>query len=188
MSSANTKIQEPSMEEILASIRRIIADDQEVLRGASRERGEPSPSLTNVLDLTERQSALLGRQDADPFNGLNAPEPESHDARGFDADDHSDNDLQLDTYDDVDEDAERDLPPQPDPRRADTLLSSAANASVSDAFTRLGSTLMPTQPQTLEDLMKDMLRPMLKAWLDENLPSLVERLVQAEIDRISRRR
>ncbi len=183
------------MEEILASIRRIIADDQEVLRGASRERGEPSPSLTNVLDLTERQSALLGRQDADPFNGLNAPEPESHDARGFDADDHSDNDLQLDTYDDVDEDAERDLPPQPDPtsgysdpRRADTLLSSAANASVSDAFTRLGSTLMPTQPQTLEDLMKDMLRPMLKAWLDENLPSLVERLVQAEIDRISRRR
>ena len=47
---------------------------------------------------------------------------------------------------------------------------------------------MPTKPQTLEDLMKDMLRPMLKAWLDENLPSLVERLVQAEIDRISRRR
>ena len=98
------------MEEILASIRRIIADDQEVLRGASRERGEPSPSLTNVLDLTERQSALLGRQDADPFNGLNAPEPESHDARGFDADDHSDNDLQLDTYDDVDEDANATVP------------------------------------------------------------------------------
>ena len=49
-----------------------------------------------------------------------------------------------------------------DPRRADTLLSSAANASVSDAFTRLGSTIMPTQPQTLEDLMKDLLRPMLK--------------------------
>ncbi len=75
-----------------------------------------------------------------------------------------------------------------DPRRTDTLLSSAANASVSDAFTRLGSTIMPTQPQTLEDLMKDLLRPMLKAWLDDNLPALVERLVQAEIERIARRR
>ena len=56
MSSANSKIHEPSMEEILASIRRILADDQEVLRGAGRDRAEPS-SLANVLDLTERQSA-----------------------------------------------------------------------------------------------------------------------------------
>jgi hypothetical protein len=194
MSSVNSKIQEPSMEEILASIRRIIADDQEVLRGASRERGEPLPSLTNVLDLTERQAALLGRSDADPFNGFSAPEPEPEPSHSPDSDDHPDNDLQLVSYDDEAEDAEHDVPhqshPAPsysDPRGADTLLSSAANASVSDAFTRLGSTLMPMQPQTLEDLMKDMLRPMLKAWLDDNLPGLVERLVQAEIDRISRR-
>ena len=36
--------------------------------------------------------------------------------------------------------------------------------------------------------MKDMLRPMLKAWLDDNLPPLVERLVRAEIERVARRR
>jgi hypothetical protein len=34
--------------------------------------------------------------------------------------------------------------------------------------------------------MKEMLRPMLKAWLDDNLPSLVERLVRAEIERVTR--
>jgi cell pole-organizing protein PopZ len=39
---------------------------------------------------------------------------------------------------------------------------------------------------TLEDLVKEMLRPMLKTWLDDNLPSMVERLVRAEIERVSR--
>jgi cell pole-organizing protein PopZ len=46
--------------------------------------------------------------------------------------------------------------------------------------------MRPSQPQTVEDLMKEMLRPMLKAWLDDNLPSLVERLVRAEIERVTR--
>ena len=37
-------------------------------------------------------------------------------------------------------------------------------------------------------LVREMLRPMLKVWLDDNLPSLVERLVRAEIERVSRGR
>ncbi|MGA8292069.1 MAG: DUF2497 domain-containing protein, partial [Rhodoplanes sp.] len=41
-------------------------------------------------------------------------------------------------------------------------------------------------PRTLEDIARDLLRPMLKTWLDDNLPQLVERLVRAEIERISR--
>ena len=179
------------MEEILASIRRIIADDQEVLRGASRDRGEPS-GLANVLDLTERQTAQMPGRSVPLGQAYSAPELGQDDRQD---DDHSDNDLQLVSYHDEPEDA-LDRMPEPDeaersfsdPRRTDTLLSSAANASVSDAFTRLGSTIMPAQPQTLEDLMKDLLRPMLKEWLDDNLPALVERLVQAEIERIARRR
>ena len=39
-----------------------------------------------------------------------------------------------------------------------------------------------------EDLVKEMLRPMLKSWLDDNLPQLVERIVKAEIERVSRGR
>ena len=42
--------------------------------------------------------------------------------------------------------------------------------------------------RTLEDLVKEMLRPMLKSWLDDNLPGLVERIVRAEIERVSRGR
>ena len=42
--------------------------------------------------------------------------------------------------------------------------------------------------RTLEDLVKEMLRPMLKGWLDDNLPGLVERIVRAEIERVSRGR
>jgi cell pole-organizing protein PopZ len=47
---------------------------------------------------------------------------------------------------------------------------------------------MPAHPQTLDDLMKDLLRPMLKSWLDDNLPNMVERIVKAEIERVSRGR
>jgi cell pole-organizing protein PopZ len=42
-------------------------------------------------------------------------------------------------------------------------------------------------PATLEGLVTEMLRPMLKAWLDENLPRIVERAVREEIERISKR-
>ena len=40
----------------------------------------------------------------------------------------------------------------------------------------------------VSEMAQDMLRPMLKAWLDDNLPSLVERLVREEIERVSRGR
>ena len=48
--------------------------------------------------------------------------------------------------------------------------------------------MMNANARTLEDLVQDMLRPMLKAWLDDNLPSMVERLVRAEIERVARGR
>ncbi|WP_425374099.1 PopZ family protein [Microvirga calopogonii] len=71
---------------------------------------------------------------------------------------------------------------------ADALVSNETSAAVSGAFDRLGAVLKPSQPQTVEDLMKEMLRPMLRAWLDDNLPPLVERLVRDEIERVTRRR
>lgn len=66
------------------------------------------------------------------------------------------------------------------------LLSQDANAAVSAAFGSLANTILSRDARTLEDLVKEMLQPMLKAWLDENLPPLVERLVREEIERVSR--
>jgi uncharacterized protein len=67
------------------------------------------------------------------------------------------------------------------------LLSSEATAAVDTAFNTLTQTVMEHEP-TLEDVVRETLRPMLKSWLDENLPSLVERMVQAEIARVARGR
>ncbi len=50
----------------------------------------------------------------------------------------------------------------------------------------LAHTVMTGDAATLEDMMREMLRPMLKSWLDDNLPSMVERLVHDEIERLKR--
>ncbi|TXM98616.1 DUF2497 domain-containing protein, partial [Methylobacterium sp. WL64] len=78
-------------------------------------------------------------------------------------------------------------PPRPEPE-AETLVSAATDASVNGAFNLLAHTVLTQNARTLEDLVKDMLRPMLKSWLDDNLPAVVERLVRAEIERVSRGR
>ena len=52
----------------------------------------------------------------------------------------------------------------------------------------LANIVLGQNARTLEDLVREMLRPMLKTWLDDNLPSMVERIVRAEIERVSRGR
>ena len=69
-----------------------------------------------------------------------------------------------------------------------TLMSANTTAAVDSAFNTLAHTVLSENARTLEDLVKEMLRPMLKAWLDDNLPGMVERLVRAEIERVSRGR
>src|SRR4029077_13367925 len=68
------------------------------------------------------------------------------------------------------------------------LLSNATSAAVDSAFNSLAHTVLVQNARTLEDLVREMLRPMLKGWLDDNLPGMVERIVKAEIERVSRGR
>ena len=81
--------------------------------------------------------------------------------------------------------------PLPDPSLADDmaeqLLAPATDAAVQGAMNRLGAMAsMGIGGMTVEAMMREMLKPMLKDWLDENLPALVERMVEKEIARISR--
>ncbi len=76
--------------------------------------------------------------------------------------------------------------PEPMPERA--LISNETIAAVDSAFNSLAHTVIGQNARTLEDLVREMLRPMLKSWLDDNLPGLVERIVRAEIERVSRGR
>ncbi len=191
MSSANPKVQEPSMEEILASIRRIIADDQDTARAAPNPVPAPSlapPSLASVED------DVLDLADLKPAPAPAKLELEHEDVSFRD----SDGQIDFDSID-IDEEPEPEPPPPPPAPPAaapvqaakpgpanETLLSNEADSSVANAFSMLSSTVLSNNPRTLEDLVKEMLRPMLKTWLDENLPPMVERLVQAEIQRIAR--
>jgi uncharacterized protein len=182
MSSANPKVQEPSMEEILASIRRIIADDQDSGRAAPPIRSVPPPEPEDVLDLAELRPPP-------PAPGLDL---DHEDVSFREADSQIDFDAM--PADDPPEEPEAFEPPppvRPAPAAApapasEPLLSNAANASVAGAFQMLSTTVLTSNPRTLEDLVQEMLRPMLKGWLDENLPPLVERLVRQEIERIAR--
>jgi len=67
------------------------------------------------------------------------------------------------------------------------LLSRETTAAIGSAFNRLSETAKKHEA-TLEDVVRETLRPMLKSWLDENLPRVVERMVQAEIERVTRGR
>lgn len=219
------------MEEILASIRRIIADDQEV---AKTPEPEPEPTPQPALEAADAAFDLAAREPA--------PEPEEEDVldlaelgpptkpigkpvlldaaeadisfreidpgpADFDLLDHEP--LKFDALGEVAAASPEHAPsepviapppppPRPEPKAvretgapaaaADTahLLSRATDASVGQAFNLLAHTVLSSNARTLEDLVRDMLRPMLKDWLDDNLPTLVERLVRSEIERVSR--
>ena len=79
-----------------------------------------------------------------------------------------------------------------------SLLSEANESNAVDAFASLASEVRVTANEhcdnvnndrtanpTLEDIVKTILKPMLREWLDKNLDQMVKRLIQREIERIS---
>jgi cell pole-organizing protein PopZ len=78
----------------------------------------------------------------------------------------------------------------------EALLSTGTASTTTGAFAKLSKAFRPTPVEesvadgagrTVEQFIEDMARPMLKEWLDENMPAIVERLVQKEIQKIARR-
>jgi uncharacterized protein len=227
------KATEPSMEEILASIRRIISDDDTASKAPAvppkataapaprpapapapkpaappvRERAAiqndieevlaepvkraveppPAPAEPEILDLTEDMAA-------------EAPEPEPM------PDPAASNFRTIDGQPDVffaEAPAQPEPEPEPEPvyaapameapvgydnAQTRSIMSHATSAAVDAAFNQLTQSAFAQNGQTIEGLVREMLRPMLKSWLDDNLPGLVERLVRAEIERVSRGR
>lgn len=68
------------------------------------------------------------------------------------------------------------------------LMSGLTDSAVTSAFASLNNTVLSANARTLDDLVQEMLRPMIKAWLDDNLPTMVERLVRQEIERVTKGR
>jgi uncharacterized protein len=175
------------MEEILASIRRIISDDDGVEPITGKAAGakpalKPAPApvpARSIRDANRNGDGGAARHaDIDATAALE-PGP------GEDPPGGTDGARQVP--------GRVDAPAGPEAHAAfaqvpdDTLLSPRTTAAVDTAFSSLAHTMLSQNPRTLEDLVRDMLKPMLKAWLDANLPDIVERLVRAEIERVSRR-
>ncbi len=200
------------MEEILASIRRIIADDdtgkspprpadpmppptpmaQQPLRpvptppprpvaAVPPPRPVPPPppepemkqdEIDSMIDDLDKASEPDQADVLDLTESMAAPPPRTE---GF---------RTIDGQSDV---VFNDSPPRAEPEER-PLISSVTSAAVDSAFNTLAHTVLVQNARTLEDLVREMLRPLLKTWLDDNLPSLVERLVRAEIERVSRGR
>ena len=194
--TADQRAHEPSMEEILASIRRIIADD-DVLplsrqpAAAMRAVGPAPQSDASPFGSPEAARAGLRREPAAPqgepfLREPLEPAPQRPNRTGFR--------LDLDPPSrHAPEPVERSFvqpqpalsEPAPEPEEV-PLLSAGANASVSSSFNALAASMMMQNGGLIEDSVREMLRPMLKTWLDDNLPGIVERLVRQEIERMAR--
>lgn len=150
---------EPSMEEILASIRRIISEE------------EQAPTAEPVLDLRQTDAPTATVEDDIVFEAVEqavteeAPMPVAAPA--------------------YEPPLARTHAIEPS---VDSLLAPPTTNASAAALARLAGTLrISEQPgQTVEGVVRELLKPMLKEWLDRNLPAIVEARVEAELERIAR--
>lgn len=200
------------MEEILASIRRIISEDEAPAEAAAAPAGpeaQPEPEAQSEPPAAETSPALMDETPA-------MQEPASSEEDVLELTDtyvapaaESIGDLEVSpVQEDVDpfpaEAAESAFAPEPEhpsdttshsPAAAyDPLVGDSAAASAASAFAGLASSLKKSEPMetstptgpTLDELARSLLRPMLKEWLDANLPGIVEAQVRKEVERIAR--
>lgn len=182
---------EPSMEEILASIRQIISEDGEssgpAKPGTARAEPASPPPVEEEMEPVAYES-VVSRFDSEPEPApMIEPEPSRQDMtrpQPF----AREPEPREDDYDAP----FQPRPAAPEPRQiAPTeapLLSPEKGAAISGSFGALAQTILEQNSRTLEDVVAEMLQPMLKSWLDDNLPSIVERMVKEEIERVSRGR
>lgn len=170
------------MEEILASIRRIISEDDAPEDAAAQAVAEPevedeedafaaaaepeadiaeasADADDDVLELTETyeapESVSIG--DIDAYTPAAAPEPAPAPA------------------------------PKPVSAPSAGLVSERTESIAASSFGALTSNLLvPHSDRTLEDVAKELLRPLLQSWLDQHLPGIVEEQVRLEVERIAR--
>ena len=192
---------EPTMEEILASIRRIISEDAP--EGEEQSAEEEQPEAEAPVAAAEEEPAPEPEPEPEPESETE-PEPEPEPDPEPDEDDEDVLELTNMVGEDgsvVDLSAEREAqrareeetadPPPTDP----SLLSDMTRSAATNALLELASTATQGDSKTpiaggnrtLEMLVIETLEPHLKVWLDANLPSMVERIVREEIQKMVKR-
>ncbi|MEP3072721.1 DUF2497 domain-containing protein [Maricaulis sp.] len=188
---------EPSMEEILSSIRRIINEDDDDAPAEAEAAPEPVADEPNSQDDVDAMFDEAG----DTGDVLELTDKVDEPEGGTDPL-SMDDDLMIVDREEEDEPeafAEPDPEPEPEPEIdfdaledevSDGIMSEPAATAAMGSFHTLAENIRISDEEgrTLEGVVRALLRPMLKEWLDANLPSIVDEKVQAEIDRVARRR
>jgi len=170
---------EPSMEEILASIRRIISEEEHA--GAANGAAVLDPANTNG-DAAPADDLVVF--DAAPALVRTKPSPLDQVRPAGPAPDAPVNGVDPKPAAQATSEPKAASSPALEPR----IVSPPAATAASGAMTRLaGAMRIADEPgQSLEGLVREMLKPMLKEWLDQHLPAIVEAKVEAELERIAR--
>jgi cell pole-organizing protein PopZ len=175
--------QEPTMEEILASIRRIISeDDAPAEEGAeAAPAAEPEPVEAAAEPEPEPEPEPVAAEPEPVEAAAPEPEPEPvHEEEAFELTD------KVETHGDLDVMAAAE-PAAPEP--VETLVSERVATAAASSFGALSAAIaMPKGDRTLEDVVRELLRPLLQQWLDDNLPNIVQQAVEGEVERIARGR
>ncbi len=191
------KDQDQSMEDILQSIKRIIA-----------EEGDPAPAASNadVLELTEllaedgsitkaSSGQALPTMSIDEIMAapvVSAPMEVPAPAPAFEP-------VAMPDFAPVAPAPEPEPEPMASVAEDESLISNEALSASVSALNALRDSMTAAAPRpsasgidiafrsgtTVEDLVREALKPMLKDWLDHNLPALVESLVKKEISKLS---
>ena len=173
---------EPTMEEILASIRKIISEDDE----PEQESAAEEPAGDDVLELD-----MEAEMEAEP---MMAEEPEPEPEIEFEEPVMEEPEPDFEDDDIVAVEEPEPMPePAPAPRftappadDSDALLEDEVAGKAAGALGQLMGSMAIGNGATLESIVRELLRPMLKEWLNENLPGIVEAKVEEEVKRISR--
>ncbi|MGQ3068383.1 MAG: DUF2497 domain-containing protein [Brevundimonas sp.] len=206
--------QEPTMEEILASIRRIISEDDapaETAPAAASSQAEAAPAPVeepvvspammdeapsvqepvaaedDVLELTDTYEAPASETIGDL--DISGPEPEPFPVEAVSESFYAAPEVHTPEH------------PSVPAGGYDSLVGDSAAASAASAFAGLAASFRKPEPaaaapggpdltfasgSTVEAMVAEMLRPLLKEWLDANLPGIVEAQVRKEVERIAR--
>jgi len=194
MAEAKTE-QDPSIEEILESIRQIISDDGETPEKAA----EPPAKAVEPKVPTDTKVLAPAADDEDKAVNLQpAAAPAAADSKILDLTEKVD-DTRVDMSYDPDPPPMIDLQEAPEmPVVEDddiALLSEKTADAAALEMSKLLSSNVAVEREvtgrvgrvTLEDIARDLMRPLIKTWMDENLPRVIEKAVAKELDKLARR-
>lgn len=188
---------EPSIEEILDSIRQIISDDEDQSKGNGDAAAAAAQPNDDIIELTERAPDPAPPPVAEPppvpppQPPTPPPSPPSTEADPIQID--------MKEPDPQPEPEPEPLPPPPPARKPppvaepeahyEAILTKKAESATMEAFSELAQKAFIEKGGgvTVEDVVRYEIRPLLRAWVDKHLPPIVERLLQKELEKISRR-